>query len=380
VTIRDKLDNELKHNQIVFSSVMEVEPVKETIFDDIPNGRKEKKMKKLGLIIISIAFLMTIPVPGSGAEAPIVLKMAHYHPLGGTIHEIMKAGADWIENRFPGRVKVTIYPAQTLVAAAASYESTVNGVCDIAQVIPGWTPGRFPKSEIIDITPNFHSGSEATLFYWDFVKKFLLDEWTAVKVIGFFVQPAQALHTKAPVRTLEDLNGKKIRMYGIGKDIMLALGGTPVTMPISEAYEAIRTGVCSGVMTPFSELESSRFIDVTFHHLDCDIISAPFFHIMNLKKYNSLPADIRKALDEELPTYWNREAAKIWDRRDEEGRELARKKPGHELIILSPAEKTKWRERAMTINNPWASALEAKGLPGKKLLEEKYRGIQKYIK
>ncbi len=371
----------LKHNQIVFSFVMEVESVEKAILDHISDGRKEKEMKKLALVIISTALLLTIPVPGSSAEAPIVLKMAHYHPVGGTIYEISQAGADWINKRFPGRVKVQVYPAQTLVSAAAGYESTVKGVCDIATcVVPGWTPGRFPKSEIIDIAPNFRSGEEATLTYWPFVKKFLLDEWKEVMVVGFLVQPAQSLHTKAAVRTLDDLKGKKIRMYGIGKEIMAALGGTPVTMPITEAYEAIRTGVCSGIMTPFSELESSRLIDVTFYHVDCSIISAPFFHIMNLKKYNSLPADIRKALDEELPTYWNREAGKIWDRRDEEGRELARKKAGHELITLSPDEMTRWRERAVSINNAWAAALEAKGLPGKKLLEEKNRLMQKYIK
>jgi TRAP-type C4-dicarboxylate transport system substrate-binding protein len=336
-------------------------------------------MKKVALIIISIAFLMAIRVPGSSAEAPIVLKLAHYHPAGGTIFEIMQVGADWIEKRFPGRVKVQVYPAQTLVPAAAGYESTFKGVCDIAQVVPGWTPGRFPKSEIIDIAPNIPSASEATLAYWDLVQKYLLDEWKEVKVIGFFVQPAQALHSRTPIRTLEDLKGKKIRMYGIGKEIMAALGGTPVTMPITEAYEAIRTGVCSGVMTPFSELESSRFIDITFYHTDCAIVSAPFFHIMNLNKYNSLPADIRKALDEELPKYWGMEAAKIWDRRDKEGKELARKKQGHELITLSPEERAKWRKQAASIDDAWAAALEAKGLPGKKLLEEKNRAIQKYL-
>lgn len=337
-------------------------------------------MKKVASIVMAMTFLMMIPVLSSGAEAPIVLKMAHHHPPGGTIFEIMQAGADWIEKRFPGRVKVQVYPAQTLFPAAASYESTVKGVCDLGHVTPGWTPGRFPKTEVIDIAPNIPSAEQATLAYWPLVNKFLLDEWKEVKVIGFFLQPAQSLHTKDPVRTLQDLKGKKIRVYGVGKEIMAALGGTPVTMPITEAYEAIRTGVCSGVMTAFSELESSRFIDVTFYHTDCAIVSSPFFNVINLKKYNSLPEDIRKALDEELPKYWNAEAAKIWDRRDKEGKELAKTKKGHELITLSPEERAKWTARAVSINEAWAAALEAKGLPGKKLVEEKLKAIGKYAK
>ncbi len=339
-------------------------------------------MKRMATTIMLALFLMATSVLGVSAQAPIELKMVHYQPAEGTIHDITKAGADWIEKHFPGRVKVTIYPAQTLVSAAASYESTVRGVCDIAScVVPGWTPGRFPKTEVIDIAPNISSGLESTLLYWDFYKKFLKDEWTEVKVLGFLVQPAQSVHTKRkPIRTIEDLRGEKIRMYGVGKDIMAALGGTPVTMPIPEAYEAIRSGVVSGIMTPFSEMKWSRFIDVCFYHTDVSVLASPFFHIMNLKKYNSLPADIKKALDEELPAYWNREAGKIWDGYEEVGKELVRKTPGHELITLSPEEKTKWRERAMSINGAWAAALEAKGLPGKMLVEEKIRAVQKYLK
>jgi TRAP-type transport system periplasmic protein len=133
-------------------------------------------------------------------------------------------------------------------------------------------------------------------------------------------------------------------------------------------------------MVPFSEMKWMRFIDVCFHHTDIHVLSTPLFNVMNLKKYNSLPPDIKKAFDEELPIYWNREAGKIWDHWEEVGKELVRKTPGQEFITLSPEEKVKWRERAMSINGAWASALEDRGLPGKKLIEEKVRTIQKYIK
>lgn len=339
-------------------------------------------MKRMVTTIMIVLFLMLTLVLGASAQPPIELKMAHFNPAQGTIHDIAKAGADWIEKRFPGRVKVTIYPAQTLVPGPASYESTIRGVCDIAAcVVPGWTPGRFPKTEVIDMAPNIPSSLEATVFYWDFYKKFLLDEWSEVKVLAFLVQPAQTIHTKKkPIRTMDDLKGEKIRTYGIGKNIVAAFGGLPVTMPIPEAYEALRTGVVSGIMVHFSEMKWSHFIDVTYYHTDTDVLASPFFHIMNLKKYNSLPEDIKKALDEELPAYWNREAGKIWDRYEEDGKELVRKTSGHELILLSPEEKAKWRERAMSINGPWAAALEAKGLPGKKLVDEKLLGMQKYHK
>jgi len=338
-------------------------------------------MKKMALLITSVVFLMAILLLGTSMGAPIELKMAHWASTESKIHEIMKAGANWIETRFPGKVKITIYPAQTLLSATAGYEGTVKGITDIAMVIPQWTPGRFPKTEVIDLPPGIPLAADATRVYWDFYKKFLTDEWKEVKVLSLHVQEPQGIHTKkTSIRTLEDIKGKKIRIYGIGKDIMIAFGGIPVAMPMSEAYEAIRLGVVTGIMCPFSVMKDYRLIEVCFHHTVLDIFASPFFVVMNLKKYDALPPEIKKALDEEFPEYLTKVAGKIHDQGEEIGRELVKKTPGHEFIILSPEEKSIWMERAKTVNGPWASALEARGLPGKRLVEEKLRAIEKYIK
>jgi TRAP-type transport system periplasmic protein len=338
-------------------------------------------MRRTAVVITAVAFLVAAPFLGVSKAAPIELKISHHGASESKNQEIMKAGADWIEKRFGDRIKVTIYPAQTLLNAASAFDGTANGIADIALVIPGWTQGRFPRSEVLDLPPAIPSAVDATNVYWEFYKKFLTDEWKAVKVLGVHVQVPQSIHTKRkPIRTLQDMKGEKFRIYGIGKDIMNAFGGIPVAMPMPEAYEAIRQGIVSGIMVPFAEMKSYRLIDVCFYHTQADIMASPFFIVMNLRKYNALPADIKKAFDEELPPYWNGEAAKIWDRHEQIGIEEVKKTAGHEFIALSAAERKLWNERAKTINGPWAQALEVKGLPGKKLIEEKYKAIEKYIR
>jgi TRAP-type C4-dicarboxylate transport system substrate-binding protein len=339
-------------------------------------------MRKTIFITVSLFFLI-VPVLlfGAGKDAPIELKMSHHGAAESKNQEIMKAGADWMEKRFPGRIKVTIYPSQTLLNAASAYEGTVNGITDIAYVIPGWTQGRFPKTEVIDLPPAIPSALDATNVYWEFYKKFLTDEWKAVKVLSIHVQVPQNIHTKkTSIKTLQDIKGQKIRVYGVGKSIMNAFGGIPVAMPMPEAYEAIRQGIVAGIMVPFAEMKSYRLIDVCNYHTQVYVHASPFFMVMNLQKYNSLPDDIKKAFDEELPAYWNRESGKIWDRSEKEGMELVRKTPGHQIITLSPEERKVWNDRAKSINNAWAQALEAKKLPGKKLVEEKLKAIEKYIR
>jgi TRAP-type C4-dicarboxylate transport system substrate-binding protein len=324
---------------------------------------------------------MVIPLIGTSKGAPIELKMAHWSAAGAREDQIMKIGAHWIEKRFPGQFKITIYPAQVLLSGVASYEGVVKGIADMSIIVPGWTPGRFPKTEVIDLPPGIPLAVDATRVYWDFYKKFLSDEWKEVKILGFYVQAPQSIHHKnKSIKNFEDMKGQKIRVYGVGKEIVTAFGGIPVSMPVPECYEAIRQGIVSGIMIPFVGLKIDRFSDVCFHSTVLDIYASPFFILMNIQKYNSLPSDIRKAFDEELTDYWTRESAKLWDRLEQESYEFMKKKPDHEIITLSPEEKKKWQERAMTINDPWASALEAKGLPGKMLVKEKYRAIQKYVK
>lgn len=338
-------------------------------------------MKKMIVFVVVIACILTAPLIGFGKEPVIELKMAHWAAPEGKEHEIMKAGAAWLEKRFPGRVKVNIYPSGTLLGPTALYEGTFRGIADISFVVAQWTPGRFPKSEVIDLPPAIPSALDATNVYWDFYNKFLTDEWKEVKVLSFHVQYPQGLHTKSkPIRTFEDIKGLKMRVYGIGKDVMKAYGGVPVSMPTSEAYEAIRQGVVGGIMIPFCEMKGYRLIDVCNYHTEVDSIASPFFIIMNKQKWESLPADMKQIIDKEFTSYWNKESAMIWDRWETTGREFVRNAKGHQYITLSPEEKKKWREKAISVNEAWAASLEAKGLPGKKLLEEKYKAISKYIK
>jgi TRAP-type transport system periplasmic protein len=316
----------------------------------------------------------------SSSAAPIEIKMAHWAAADGREQEHYQVAKDWLEKRFPGRIKCTLYPAQTLVTATGGYEGTVKGVTDIALIVPQWTPGRFPKSEVLDLPSGIATAADATAAYWDFYKKFLTDEWQQVKVVGFYAQVPQSMHMKSKaIRTPEDMKGQKIRIYGIGKQVSEAFGSVAVGMPMTESYEAIRSGIVNGIMVPFSEMKGYRLADVCKVHTQLTLFSCPFMFIMNKAKWDSLPPDIKKAWEEELIPYWNKKNGEIYDRWEKEGIELV-KKLGHEVIVPTPEENKKFMAVAMSVNGKWAAGLEAKGLPGKKLLEEKTKLIQKYIK
>src|SRR5512135_264545 len=122
-------------------------------------------MRRIAALTAVVLFLTAAPLLGISQGAPIELKMSHHGSSESKDNEIMKVGADWIEKRFQGGIKCTIFPSQTLLKAANAYDGTVNGIADIALVIPSWTEGRFPKTSAVDLPPAISTAVDGTRAY-----------------------------------------------------------------------------------------------------------------------------------------------------------------------------------------------------------------------
>jgi TRAP-type C4-dicarboxylate transport system substrate-binding protein len=92
---------------------------------------------------------------------------------------------------------------------------------------------------------------------------------------------------------------------------------------------------------------------------------------MNKAKYQALPADVRRVLDETTApgaSAWKR-IGEVWDRAEGAGRKLLVDQ-GHEVITLSKEERRRWQRAARPLDEKFAADLEAKGLPGRALVKE----------
>ena len=117
----------------------------------------------------------------------------------------------------------------------------------------------------------------------DFYNKFKPKELDDVKVLYLHAHGPGLLHTKTPVRTLEDLKGMKIRATGTTAKIVTALGATPVAMPMSDSYDAISRGVAQGIVCPVESLQGWKLGEV-IKYTTQDFgaaYSVTFFVVMN---------------------------------------------------------------------------------------------------
>ena len=330
------------------------------------------------LVVVVIALLFGACQSAPTPEEPIELSYSNFFP---PTHGNSIAAENWIkeiEKRTSGRVKITYYPGGTLTPAPQCYDGVVKGISDIGMTCLAYTRGRFPFMEGVDLPLGYLSGTVATRVVNDIYQKFEPAELSDTHTLYFHAHGPGLLHTKTPVRTLDDIKGMKIRCTGLAAKIVEALGGVPVAMDQGETYEALQKGTVSGTFGPIEVLKGWKQAEVIEYTTDTSCIgyTTSMWVGINLDKWDSLPEDIQQvftAVSEE----WIDVHAKVWDDADAAGREYTLSL-GNEIIDLSPEEAARWVEAAKSLPDKYIAEVEASGLSGRELVTEARSLIKKY--
>jgi TRAP-type C4-dicarboxylate transport system substrate-binding protein len=332
-------------------------------------------------MISAILFIPTDTAKAAATPNPITLSYASFYP---PVHHHQKFIEEWaaeIEKRTEGRVKFAIYPGSTLVSPMDTYSAVVKGSADIGTSICAYEAARFPIMDILNQPLGIPSSEVGSRVVWDIYKKFKPEEFGKVKVLWLWATDPTVLVTNKSIRTMEDIKGLSLRAVpGAMVDVFKAWGANPVSVPIGETYEALQKGTVNGIGTAAYNISGFKLHDVTrYIVLPFSVgLSGPFYTIMNHDKWNTLPQDVQKIIDEVNMDYNNRLGPR-WDKEAQAGIDLGVSK-GMKVINLSLDEVARWKSYFRPIAEKTAANVEAKGLPGKKVLGEAYELINKYSK
>jgi TRAP-type C4-dicarboxylate transport system substrate-binding protein len=267
------------------------------------------------------------------------------------------------------------------------FDQARDGVADIVWTVPTYAAGRFTKAEVFELPFMAASAKSGSQALWAYTQKNALDEFKGTKLIFMHVHDGALMHfkDKTPTR-LEDLKGLKIRAATrINSQLIAALGATPVQMPLPAVPEALSKGVIDGASVPWEGVPSIKLQEIARHALDTApglprMANTIFAFAMNQAKYDSLPADLKKVIDDNAglaTSAWAGETAfdAVVAAHQKQAREA-----GEKITFLSDAEYQRWEKAASQIDDEWVKTATAKGANGKALLDEARALIKQYAK
>jgi len=256
--------------------------------------------KKFLLVFVAVTFLfsLTLFVPKSASSQVITLKYANFPPATTFPCVQMERWVKEVEKRTNGKVKVQTFPGGTLLPAKNIFDGVISGMADIGNFAMSYQPGRFPISEAADLPVGFANAKVASLVLYDLIEKYNAKEFEKVKIITLFTCPPANLMTSKPVKSLKDLKGMEIRVAGTSVDVLKNLGGSPVAMPQSDTPEALQKGVVKGNFSSMEVLKDFNYAAYTPYVTLVNLQVVSFAVVMNKDKWNSLPDDVKKVIDD----------------------------------------------------------------------------------
>lgn len=323
-------------------------------------------------LFVGIGTLGT-PSPAMAAD-PISLRVADFYPPGHPIRKgFLDAFAAPLEKKTNGRVKINYYGHESLVKAKDILDATISGVADIGNMTYAGSripliffqqlPGVFPDEQTVG----------AARAMWKIHKTYVAPEFEKLGLKLLYVNSTtgyQIMTTKKPIRRISDIKGMKFRVAGsVLPHSIKGLGGVPVSMTMGEVYEAMERGVVDGIALSVPSVKAYAFYEIIkYATVNCNMGGYPSYFAMNMKKWDSLPGDIKKVI-EDMALEVVSNSTQIGVNRVES--DIAEwKKKGIEVIKLPKEDAEKAAELLAPVWGAWTESMSKKGHPMKALVKD----------
>jgi TRAP-type C4-dicarboxylate transport system substrate-binding protein len=195
------------------------------------------KLACCGLIVAAVA--MAGPAPAQ----EIKLTFADQNsPAGWGPSHALQPWVKQVQDATKGRVKIEVYPSQTLIKGVDMWKGIRSGIADIGWCVQGYWPEQTPLSDVMSLPflpiTSAEKGSETL---WRLYEKFpaMQKEFSDIQPLVLYTSSPNLLVSKKPVKTAEEFKGLKFRVLGgPPTEMAKALGAVPTLMSTSRSTRA----------------------------------------------------------------------------------------------------------------------------------------------
>ena len=325
-----------------------------------------------------IASAMALGMAGSAAAQEFTFKL--HHLLGAKAPAQVNMLEPWakaVEENSGGRVKIEIFPAMTLGGRPPELvQQARDGVVDIVWTVNGYTPGLFPRTEVLELPGVYLNDLKAAnLALYDMFESDLRQEYQGLEVMWLHVHAGQAIMTvDKEVRSPADLDGMKIRIpTRTGAWVIEALGASPLATPVPEVPAALSKKVIDATLLPWEiipPLKLQNQINYFIEGHDSTRLGTTTFQVsMNKARWDSLPEDIQQAFKDASGRDWWGQVADVWRAGDDFGIKMATE-AGKTHVVLSEEETQAFLDATASVQERWIEEVNGKGIDGAALVQK----------
>ena len=228
------------------------------------------------------------------------LKLAHFASINYHLHkEMFVPLSERLAEATDGGTTIRVYPGGELGAGPAKqYDRVIDGVADLVYALPGYTASQFKQTLLVELPGIVNPGANKTEVIWNNID--MLDrEFRRTKLLGLWTAANAALLTADKrIEDVSDLAGLKIRVPSKNTGRLVeAWGATAVSMPITQVYQSMETGVVDGTLVDTSVLTSFKLGEVTkYVTTGMNATNSMFMLLMNRDSWDDLDADTQAKL------------------------------------------------------------------------------------
>lgn len=312
----------------------------------------------------------------SAMAQDVTLRLHQFLPAQANVPvQVLDVWADKVEADSGNRIKIERYPSMQLGGKPPELmDQAIDGVADIVWTVVGYTPGRYPRTEVFELPFMVTDARAASSAYWQMFEKDMKDgDFKDVHILGTWVHGPGLLHTNKEVRTPADMQGLKIRGGSrLVNQLLEVTGATPVGMPVPAIPEGLSKGVIDGTTIPWEVTTALKVSELVKNHTEFTggaLYTLTFVLAMNKDKYESLPDDLKKVVDDNSGLEFSIFAGGTQADADGPARQVA-VDLGNNIVTLNEEETQVWRDASQPIYETWIAEMEAKGIDGQAMIDE----------
>jgi TRAP-type C4-dicarboxylate transport system substrate-binding protein len=315
--------------------------------------------KSMFKVLARCALFSFALLPCTAAAEPVKLKLAFFSSdLTTTYLAAIKPFVDAINAEAAALVQIDVGFSGTLGRnPAEQLQLVLEGTADLAFVVPGYTPARFPDNAVIELPGLFRGIREATLVYTGLIAANAFRGYDELFVVGAFASEPETIHTRLPAASLQELRGMRIRTNNpVQGAALTGLGMVPVQMPINQALSAISSGKLDGAMVAPAPLIEFGISRVAPNHYLLGVSSAPLILVMNRKKFESLPEQAQQIIRNFSGGWTAEHYIETYQAEDDVAINSLKQDPSRKVVVPSPPDLDRARAVFRSEVEAWSAA------------------------